>query len=524
MPVVTIPNAGRAGVLKDLSEHELPIDCWTDARNMRFLDGSAQKFYGHGAVYGSPVVVPYHVVPLTIGNARYWLYAGEKKIYATTVAGGAAAHTNLTRQIAGVDVDYTGTPNQWTSTVLSGIPILNAGNVTDPPQQWNLDLGTRFKVLDNWPANTYCKSIRAFKNILVALNVTKGSQNYPYMVKFSSPADPGGVPPSWDHTDPTKQAGEFDLATGGDPIIDGLELRNSLMVYKEQSVWRLDYIGGQFILGSQKVFGMSGAMNRNCIVEVDGWHFVLTGSDVVVHDGQTATSVLDKVARRTLFQDMDTAYNDRAFVFKNPFLNEVYVCYTSIGGAVPNKALVWNYKDKTVSYRSLPNLHHASFGTVDNSLSGSWSSDNEGWDTDITAWNGPDFTPNTMRVLMASNDQALYLLDASASFAGTQEVAYLERRGLSLGDSSLVKTITGIAPRIRGSNGLTVVIKVGGHDSDPFADPEYPVTMEHVIGETVLNDCTVSYRYPAIRFESGTAPIWRLDSYDMELAKGGSKW
>lgn len=520
MSRITISNAGAAGVIKDLSAHELPPQAWTDANNIRFLDGYCRQFFGHGPVYGSPAVTPYHVLQVNIGQAGYWLYAGAEKIYAATITAGAAVHTNLTRQTAGNDVNYTGRQNAWTSTLLSGIPILNPGNEVDPPQRWDLDTTHRFQQLDNWPAATFCKAMRAYKNFLVALNVTKSGTNFPFMVKWSSPADPGGVPATWNEADPTQDAGEYDLAEGGDYVIDGLQLRDTFMIYKQQSVWRMDYTGGPYVFSFRKVLGVSGAMNRNCIVEVDGFHFVLTGSDVVVHDGQSATPVLDKVARRALFQDMDVAYNDRAFVFKNPFLNEVFVCYVSIGSTVPNKALVWNYRDRTVSYRDIPNLNHAAYGPIDNSLGGNWASDNDSWDTDLTAWNGPDFTPNLTRCLMASNDGHLFMLDASASFNGVTPAAYLERRGLHFDDDEYTKRITRVRARIAGNPGLTVLIKVGGHQTDPYADPEYPVEFEHVIGESVAADMIVDYRYPAIRFETGTAPQWRLDSYDLEIQRG----
>jgi len=518
MPKVTFPNCGSAGVVMDLSAHELPPAAWTDARNMRFLDGSARQFFGHGPVYGAPQAVPLHVVPVNVSQAQYWLYASDKKIYAATVQGGTAVHTNLTRQTAGADVDYSGAPNTWTSAVLSGIPILNNG--VDVPQRWNLDPATRCQQLDNWPSTLRCKSLRVYRNYLVALGVKKGSTDYPFMVKWSSPADPGGVPLTWNEADQTQEAGETDLAEGGDAVIDGLQLRDSFMIYKQQSVWRMDFTGGPYVFSFRKVLGISGAMNRNCIVEADGYHFVLTGSDVVVHDGQSGTSVLDKVARRALFQDMDIAYNDRAFVFKNPFLNEVYVCYVPIGSTVPNKALVWNYVDKTVSYRDMPAIHHANYGPVDNTLGGSWGADNDSWDSDLTAWNGPDFTPFLTRVLMASAEQQLYMLDASATFNGAQPQAYLERRGLSFGDDDVTKRVRSILARITGNNGLTVRIKVGGHMTDPYADPEYPVQFDHMIGQTVRADLFVDYRYIAIRFEAGTAAQWKLDSFDIDVQPG----
>jgi len=520
MPYVRTPNAGAAGVNRDLSVHELPRNVWTDASNVRFLDGYAQQFLGHGAAYGMPAVVPLHVLPINVGAQRYWLYAGTQKIYGVTLSGGVAVHTNLTRQTAGNDVNYSGVPNAWTSTVLSGIPIINPGNTIDPPQQWDLNIANRMTTLANWPANTFCKSLRAFKNFLVAVNITESGSDLPYMVWWSSPADPGGVPASWDYTDPAQDSGRFDCAEGGDPIIDALQLRDYLMIYKEHSVWRLSYTGGDFVMANQKVLGMSGALNRNCIEEVDGIHFVLTGSDVVVHDGQQATSILDKQARRALFSDMDTSATDRAFVFKNPYLNEVFVCYASIGNSIPNKALVWNYRDRTISYREIPNLHHANYGSVDESLTQSWDSDSDPWNSDLTAWNGPGFTPATTRVLMASNDQKLFLLDASASFDGVKPDSYLERTGLDYDAPESLKLICGIRARITGNVGETVMISVAGLD-DPYEAPNYTNVMTHTIGETLKVDCFVTGRYIAIKFSSGTAYLWRLDSYDVDVQQGG---
>lgn len=520
-----VPNAGALGVVMDLSQHELPAGgggpfAWTASNNVRFLDGSARQFFGHGAVYDAPVVTPYHVMPLIISGVRHWLYAGSGKIYDVAITGGVAVHRDVTRAVGG---DYTGVQNAWTSTSLSGIPIFNAGNAVDVPQRWDLGGATKFVALDNWPALTYCKAMRAFGPYLIALNITKPAGNFGFMVKWSHPADPGGVPVSWDETDGDKDAGELDLAEGGDPIIDGLQLRDSFMVYKEQSVWRMDKIGGNDVFRFSKVLGLSGAMNRNCIVELDGYHFVLTGSDVIIHDGQSPQQVLDKVARRALFQDMDTAYADRSFVFKNPFLNEVFICYASIGNTVPNKALVWNYKDRTVAYREIPNLNHAAYGSIDNTLSGSWASDDDSWDSDLTAWNGPDFTPNTARVLMASNDTELLMLDASATFSGVAPTSYLERRGLSFGDDERLKTIGGVRLRVDGSSGQTLIVKTGGSNVSDTADPEWTSTSEHVIGETISCDGFASFRYPAIRIESGTAVQWRLPSFDIDVRLAG-KW
>lgn len=514
MTIVRVTGVGSIGVNKDLSSHELPQNAWTDASNIRFLDSYAFQFYGHGEVYASPAYAPQHVLACNVSGSRYWIYTTAAKTYCVTNSGWPITHTDITHA-----TPRTGVVNQWTSTLLSGVPILNVGDTSKVPMSWDLNTANKFVDLANWPASTYCKSLRAFKNYLVALNVTKSGTNYPFMVKWSHPADPGSVPASWDQTDPTKDAGETDLAEGADPIIDGLQLRGSFMIYKESSIWRMDYVGGTYVFSFNKVLGNSGAMNRNCIAEIDGYHVVLTASDVIIHDGQTATSVLDKATRRYLFRAIDTTYSNLCFVFANPYFNEVFICYPSMGSTVCDKAMVWNYKDKTVSFRTLPNVNHASVGALDPSTGGTWSADSEPWSSDLTAWNENDLAASAQRVVMGSSDVKLYLLDASASFNGSLPSAYLERRGLSFGEPEKTKLVRSIRPRITGNVGDTVTVKVGYSD-DPYADPTY-TTMTHTIGTTIANDCLVNGRYIAIRFETGTAYSWRLDSFDIDVIEGG---
>lgn len=514
MAMIQVKNAGQAGVVKDLSVHELPLGAWTDALNIRFLDGYAYQFLGHGSVYGAPLAIPQYILPATVGGVRSWVYASAAGQAVVNIVNGVAVHTDISHATA-----RAGTPNRWTGCVFGGVPILNADD-GKPPMYWDQDLTHDFQDLPAWPAATSCKVLRSYKNFLIALGVTKGTTTYNYMVKWSHIAEAGSLPSSWDIADATKDAGEYDLAEGQDPIIDGLQLRDSFMIYKETSIWRMDYTGGPYVFRFSRVLGTSGAMNRNCIVELDGYHCVLTCSDVIVHDGQSATSVLDKVTRRYLMQSIDVDMRDRCFVFKNPFLNEVFICYPSIGAMSCDRAVVWNYVDKTISFRAIPSLNHASCGTVDNSLGGNWAQDDAPWDSDLTAWNVPDFTPDSARVIMASSDNKLFLLDAAASFDGVAPVSYLERRGLSFDVPERIKLVRSIKPRITGNTGDTVIIKIGGAD-DPYADPVYPITLTHTIGQSMNNDFLFSARFIAIRFESGTAAQWRLDSYTLDVEPRG---
>jgi hypothetical protein len=518
MPFLRIPLAGQYGVNKDLAVHDLPANAWTDALNVRFLDGYAIQFFGKASIYETVQNTPLHLFPLTIEEDRHWIYLGENSaysVYKDTVSG-TIIHTDLTTSIS------TTSPNQWTSAVLGGIPVINNG--VDSPQRWDLNLANNFVDLDNWPANTTCSSLRVYKQFLIALGVVKNGEDYPFLVKWSHPADAGSVPESWDEEDPNYDTGEYPLSEGYDIIIDGMQLRDSFMIYKESSIWRMDLVGAPFIFSFKRVLGTSGALNRNCIVELDGYHFVLTGSDVIVHDGQKPRSVLDKKVRRFLFKDMDVESRANAFVFKNPFFNEAYVCYPQVGSSVPDKALVWNYLDDTITFTDIPNIYHASFGVDTNAITTSaWDDDDQAWNEDLTLWNDAETVPRRAKVLMASADPALYLLDATATDASGPGANYVEKRGLFFEEDERRVLIQSIRPRLFGNTGDTVVIKVGGTDDSPYNDPIWDAEVEFVIGEDVSADVLVDRRYAAFRVENGTALQWRMDSLDVEYVETG-RW
>lgn len=506
METLRIPLAGSRGVNKDLSIHELAEGVWSDANNIRFLDGYAQMFYDFEAIYDTPPMTPYYLMPITVGSEWHWLYAGASTIY--------DVHLNLLTGVIHTDIShaaYTAQPNDWTGGMLGGVPILN--NPTDGPLFWDQVLANPVQPLTAWPAEYTCESMRPFGNFLIALNVTKPGGSFPYLVKWSHPADPGSVPASWDETDPAYDAGEYPLASGTGEIVDGLQLRNSFIIYQKESVWRMDLIGGINVFRFDKVLGVSGALNKNCVVEIDGQHFVLTNSDLIIHDGQNSRSILDKVTRRSFFREMDEQENWRAFVFKNHYFNEVCVCYPSIGSTHCDRMMVWNYVDNTVSFRDTPGIHHAAYGPVRYDPSETWDEDDDSWDSDLTYWNQAANVPGRARVLAAGSSGSLYLQDSKAASAGPPS-AFLERRGMSFEYPHMFKHISGVRPRIHGASG-NIRISIGGTDNDPYADPTWDEVFEFEIGVDVLADFSVERRYVAMKIENIDSFQFRLDSMDV---------
>ena len=63
----------------------------------------------------------------------------------------------------------------------------------------------------------------------------------------------------------------------------------------------MQFIGGTYVFRFYKIFDDFGIANRDCAVEFSsGKHCVFTGTDLVVHDGQTSLSVVSGKMRKLL--------------------------------------------------------------------------------------------------------------------------------------------------------------------------------------------------------------------------------
>lgn len=513
MPIIPVDGCGDIGVMRDGYAHDLPNNAWSRAQNVRFRDGYAERFAGHASIYGTPSVAPVYVQPLSTPTGRFWLYAGTQKLYSVT----GSTHTNITRQSAGVDVNYTATAGAWCGGTLGGIAVLTDG--TDTPQAW---AGTG-KAIDmtNWPANTLCKVLRPFKSILMAANVTKSGTNYPHMVKWSHPADPGALPVSWDPADATKDAGEIDLADDQTRIVDAIALGDVFVVYKEGAYYGLQYIGPPYIFRVQKLSNVAGALSLNCAAEFPGGHVVLGQGDVITHAGGAPQSILDRRMRRWLFNSIDSTAYTKSFVATNLGRNESWVCFPQNGATACNMALVWNYKDNTLAVRELPNVDGGSSGVIDYSGSDSWDSDPDAWYQDGQAWNQTDFTQSAQRLVLASSaNSKIYLADSSTQFDGTAISAYIEREGLTFGDPASVKLLKSVRPQIDAIPGTVLQISVGGA-MDLDAGTTWQAPVNFTVGTDQKIDCFATGRYLALRIASTDYANWRLKRYDMDIETMG---
>ena len=270
--------------------------------------------------------------------------------------------TEVDRSISG----YTPATSEGTYTCadLGGVLYVNRNDRI--PWDWKPG-DTTFEALANWTSTDRCNILRSYNDCLVAFNVTKSSTNYPTMVKTSEIAVYGTVPTTWDYTDPTTNATENVLAELKGKIVDANNLQSSMMIYSQNESWVMQADGSDLIYSYRRLFNDVGAMWANCSIEIEGKHYVFGYKDIWVHDGVGKESISNSRVRKEIFTRMDFARNYLCYVEANLALNEIYFCYPDGAAADENfatvagcnRAAVYNYKNNTWSFITLPNTYSA---------------------------------------------------------------------------------------------------------------------------------------------------------------------
>lgn len=501
----------HSGVILDLPPEEVPKEQWTSVQNFKFEETASVRVGGYERWADAPLFPPMFALNVTFASNAYWIYCGATQVAVTD----GESHWDIT-PVAGLTPTTIGT---WNGTILNGVPALSNGK--DAPIYWPLNTATPCATLPGWPAGAYCKVIRAFKYHLFALGVFDGSVELDSTVWWSAAAAPGNVPSEWTPT-PANDAGDMDLGDTPGIIVDGLPLRDQLVVYKEFTTYTLSYVGGQYTYTNRKLFLTTGLQSINSCTEVNGAHWVFTGKDLIVHDGQNYKSLVQDKVKKSIVNSIDPGKLAWSNVTARHRNNQVWLAYATQGSPYLNKALIVNALTGDCGERELPNIAFLARGVVaPASASVSWDADPDAWDSDITYWDQQSYSPTEDSLLMVDYDApALWSADTSDGDDGQPVYAWLERQSLPTNDNILRALVLRIVPRISGEPGEVVDIRVGGQaffdQPITWSDPQ-PFT----IGSSVACDFQIEGRLISVRFEATTMREWTLYSYKMALVDLG---
>ncbi len=523
--IVSLSNVGGYGVVKDLPDHDLPIEPlgWSDVINMRFKGGLAERAPGYLSAFVQPTQILYGLFSAKkIDGTNYIVGGGTTKVFAYS--------TDTEYEITGSTTPGSSADSRWTGGSLTGFLILNDGGAADPQFIAIEELGTATNLADltNWPASTTCKVLRPFKYFLVAGGMIESGTTYPYKVRWSASAEPGTLPASW-VASVSNDAGSVDLDSNEGPIVDMIPLGDQLAIYQEKAITLMRYVGGsdaanRLVMAFNRIpVGSTGGMiNNNCGVDVAGvGHVVLSSSDVYVFNGSSIKSILDNRLRNWLFTNVDPQYKKRCFVLANVRDSEVMICFPEYGATACTKAITWNYTDNTLGIRDLPSATSGIYSeiSVDNVVT--WSNVEGTWSSITSTWESLNQLANSLpHTVLSGTSQRLYVLGRGYSNDGFELNAELRRSYIAVGDAQRVKFFRSVWPRFDLAEDQNIYVSIG----TSMSVNEEPVWQPEIVfdgGTSRAVYVNRSGRFLGLRIRSNDGQPWRIKSLDVDVQPQG---
>ena len=522
-PTVKVQTIGSIGANFDLASHELPVNAFTAGKNFHCLDGKISPF-NIGRFLTLPFIelstiswalynnqwddnvyswdnVPEPVLNYDAGNVLF-VNTGEVRYYVMPCRYRVIAYDGTSWQDIALDANISVDESLWTSCAFGSLAVVN--NPESWPAYFSIVNGTTLTPLDFSLRHTFkflnyaFRVIKSHKNFLFALNLTENGTSYPTSYRWSHPADENGLPFTWDETDLSAIAGKASISGISGAILDGCSLNDYFVIYSENAINILEYVGGEFIWQRREVLRDIGILNTGCVVEYNGLNFLITNSDIVQFDGVNIKSLVKGRWLKKVKDLLSAPNGKKSKVYVDRAASEIWFCFTG-DSAILKIAIVYNTQEDSLSLVDLPDdIISMTYGQILSS-NFTWESTLGTWAASSRAWLEDSTIDEPYRLISVANkDCKLFdLHEPSNGFKGFT----IERTNIVFEDQESVSTIIRMYPFIVGTS--RVHIQLGSHRK---------------LGDTPVWKPSVIFR-PGIDRKidvrtTGMLHAWRITSHD----------
>lgn len=435
-----------------------------------------------------------------VANVAITVTAVNKFTYVTTstIASNATVVGAYVVVTSAATSDFTSLPTYATGGALNGIFFLYGPS--DGLYYWSGSAATKLRQVP-FSVPTGGASVRPFKNYLVILS---GQVAY-----WTNAAEPGAIPTTLTSSD-TNDAGQTPaLAETPGSLVDGMPLGDVNIVYKTDSYYAMQYVGGNDVFSFTRLPGNDGLYRPWCVVNTPRGHVFLTQNlDIKIHQGSGASSIAEGVIRKYFASTFDiTNKPERVFLTVNPEKSEVWILYaTSSSTRGCDRALVWNWdaNDGAGAWGIFDLTAITTADGVSFAASGQW----------------PASLTSRNRLMVMNTAMDVLMVDSAAT---TSVTATLERTGMDFGDRDTMKTVQRSRWNVDGTAGNTMSVY---HGSSKTADGSVTWTSPatYTVGTTDYADArATSGRFGAVKMSTTTAAPLLLRSGDLDVTGGGKR-
>lgn len=542
MALIPVRDLSRGGILRDIHASSAPLPGWTDGRNVSFANGKVMRSPVWRKVKSDIGASPRHCVAMVPASGFDRVFIVRDDLSVGSYQSGSLTSINEAGFVAA-----SPSASPISSTILGDVLYLNRA---DRVPRVLTPGASNLVALPGWDASWRCSVIRSYNEQILALNVTKGAVNVPSMVKVSDLTLYGDAPVSWDSTDPSTLAYENPLSRLKGPILDGQPLGDRFMFYTSTQVWEMR-AGGPLDFTFRQVFSENGAINTNCVVEIDNFHYVFGSRDLYKTDGQTRVSLADGRIREWFFRTINMSLNSRFFVQHLPQTNEILFAAVSGDPATAwknptgcNSGAVYSLATNTWTFIDLPNVTSMTLCNIDSILTyatagaatykgigGSYYDQQDSKETHTVAVCQALSTSDSYSVIPASAVLGYDFLDrGQLAFEVAHECVapvFVTRTGIALDTPdvgsapiAMAKEVRAVFPEVTTTRQEPLTITLGSQmvPSGPvlWEDPQtFDPSTDYFVNSRA------SGRFLAIRFTLGGYSDTEISGFDVDVVSNG---
>lgn len=251
-------------------------------------------------------------------------------------------------------------------------------NGVDAPQEFD---GTSITEISNLPGTTFkCRVLQLFNNHLLLLHTEEDGTAFPQRARWSEPGS---------DSDFNDLVNFNDLYDSEDWITGSEPLGNFLIIYKERSIYRVEFLG----LADQdfqftRTVDAEGALNQDSVINLGDEHLFMGNANIYTYDGGFSIDPIgDNIFDKIFASDgeLNSEFAHRSFGVYVEELDEAWWFYPVGADEFPQNSIRVKVSTRAWSARSYP-IQISGFGFFQSSADLTWQTISGTWESQLFPW------------------------------------------------------------------------------------------------------------------------------------------
>ena len=436
------------GIVKNVPAESIDPRAFVTAHNVVFRDGQVQKVRGWDVPKQTVGGSVNFIKAVRFSSSSHVTMVGTNlNMYQYSAQGMTSLNAGnfIMPSIKRWDADYL--YNQWYFT-----------NQSDGLWSWNgsglmINLGAQGGT-SGLDAINRAQYIAQFQNHILLGNISTNDAEGRYTIAGSSLLDTSLTPPINFTQDVNSDAIVFEVPEDASSIQSMKRLLNQLVIYKENSIHLLNYVGTGLEYNKTQVVTNVGVLAPASVLDLGDRHVYVGTDNLYQFNGSSNQAFGDRVWQ-FLNDDANTSYGPAViWAFLDQRYREVIFAYIDATGEDKfNKALIWNYQYDSFSTRDFPfsavgYVAATGFDPPISDLMSIGGANNLPISAQTTPLGQSNTTQQKFALLAGDQLGNLYTLDDPGTSiydaAGTPIIATLETGDMNFGTQEQLKICSGV--------------------------------------------------------------------------------